>query len=55
MKILAKIFCCDIIPIAYEREKKIMKKVLLIGADGMLGGELRGRLEKIYDVTRNND
>ena len=28
-----------------------MKKVLLIGADGMLGGELRERLEKIYDVT----
>ena len=27
-----------------------MKKVLLIGADGMLGGELRERLEKIYDV-----
>ena len=28
-----------------------MKKVLLIGADGMLGGELKTRLEKIYDVT----
>ena len=28
-----------------------MKKVLLIGADGMLGGELRERLEKVYDVT----
>lgn len=28
-----------------------MKKVLLIGADGMLGGELKGRLEKKYDVT----
>ena len=28
-----------------------MKKVLLIGADGMLGGELRSRLEKNYDVT----
>ena len=28
-----------------------MKKILLIGADGMLGGELRERLEKIYDVT----
>lgn len=28
-----------------------MKKVLLIGADGMLGGELKGRLEKIYDVV----
>ena len=28
-----------------------MKKVLLIGADGMLGGDLRDRLEKIYDVT----
>ena len=28
-----------------------MKKVLLIGADGMLGAELRERLEKIYDVT----
>ena len=28
-----------------------MKKVLLIGADGMLGGDLRERLEKIYDVT----
>ena len=28
-----------------------MKKVLLIGADGMLGGELRERLEKIQDVT----
>lgn len=27
-----------------------MKKVLLIGADGMLGGELNERLEKIYDV-----
>ena len=27
-----------------------MKKVLLIGADGMLGGELRERLEKIYEV-----
>ena len=27
-----------------------MKKVLLIGADGMLGGELKQRLEKIYDV-----
>ena len=28
-----------------------MKKVLLIGADGMLGGVLKDRLEKIYDVT----
>ncbi len=28
-----------------------MKKVLLIGADGMLGGELKERLEKVYDVT----
>lgn len=28
-----------------------MKKVLLIGADGMLGGELRERLEKSYDVV----
>ena len=28
-----------------------MKKVLLIGADGMLGGELKERLEKNYDVT----
>ena len=28
-----------------------MKKVLLIGADGMLGGELKERLEKTYDVT----
>lgn len=28
-----------------------MKKVLLIGADGMLGGELKERLEKKYDVT----
>lgn len=27
-----------------------MKKVLLIGADGMLGGELRERLEKQYEV-----
>ena len=27
-----------------------MKKVLLIGADGMLGGELKNRLEKTYDV-----
>ncbi len=27
-----------------------MKKVLLIGADGMLGGELRERLEKKYEV-----
>ena len=27
-----------------------MKKVLLIGADGMLGGELKERLEKKYDV-----
>lgn len=27
-----------------------MKKVLLIGADGMLGGELKERLEKVYDV-----
>ena len=27
-----------------------MKKVLLIGADGMLGGELRERLEKNYEV-----
>lgn len=31
-----------------------MKKVLLIGADGMLGGELRERLEKNYEVVRNN-
>ena len=28
-----------------------MKKVFLIGADGMLGGELRERLEKNYDVV----
>ena len=28
-----------------------MKKVLLIGADGMLGGELKERLEKDYEVT----
>ncbi len=28
-----------------------MKKVFLIGADGMLGGELKERLEKKYDVT----
>ncbi|MBR3511421.1 MAG: dTDP-4-dehydrorhamnose reductase [Clostridia bacterium] len=28
-----------------------MKNVLLVGADGMLGGELRERLEKIYNVT----
>lgn len=28
-----------------------MKKVLLIGADGMLGGELRERLEKKYEVV----
>ena len=28
-----------------------MKKILLIGADGMLGGELKERLEKKYDVT----
>ena len=28
-----------------------MKKVLLIVADGMLGGELKERLEKIYDVV----
>lgn len=28
-----------------------MKKVLLIGADGMLGGELKERLEKIYEVV----
>lgn len=28
-----------------------MKKVLLIGADGMLGGELKERLEKNYEVT----
>ncbi len=28
-----------------------MKKVLLIGSDGMLGGELKERLEKKYDVT----
>ena len=28
-----------------------MKKVLLIGSDGMLGGELKERLEKNYDVT----
>lgn len=27
-----------------------MKKVLLIGSDGMLGGELKERLEKIYEV-----
>lgn len=27
-----------------------MKKVLLIGADGMLGGELKERLEKVYEV-----
>jgi dTDP-4-dehydrorhamnose reductase len=27
-----------------------MKKVLLIGADGMLGGELKERLEKNYDL-----
>ena len=28
-----------------------MKKVLLIGSDGMLGGELKERLEKNYEVT----
>ena len=28
-----------------------MKKVLLIGSDGMLGGELKERLEKKYDVV----
>lgn len=28
-----------------------MKKVFLIGADGMLGGELRERLEKKYEVV----
>ena len=28
-----------------------MKNVLLVGADGMLGGELRERLEKNYNVT----
>jgi dTDP-4-dehydrorhamnose reductase len=28
-----------------------MKKVFLIGADGMLGGELKERLEKKYDVV----
>lgn len=28
-----------------------MKKVLLIGADGMLGGELKERLEKKYEVV----
>lgn len=28
-----------------------MKKVLLIGADGMLGGELKEKLEKKYDVV----
>ncbi len=28
-----------------------MKKVLLVGADGMLGGELKERLEKKYEVT----
>ena len=28
-----------------------MKKVLLIGADGMLGGELKERLEKNYEVS----
>ena len=28
-----------------------MKNVLLVGADGMLGGELRERLQKIYNVT----
>lgn len=28
-----------------------MEKVFLIGADGMLGGELRERLEKKYEVT----
>ena len=27
-----------------------MKKIFLIGADGMLGGELKGRLEKKYEV-----
>ncbi len=27
-----------------------MKKVLLIGSDGMLGGELKERLEKNYEV-----
>ena len=31
----------------YNLEEK-MKKVLLIGADGMLGGELKERLEKKY-------
>ena len=33
-----------------KKGMKKMKKVLLIGADGMLGGELRERLEKKYDV-----
>ena len=28
-----------------------MKKIFLIGADGMLGGELKERLEKKYEVT----
>ena len=28
-----------------------MKKVFLIGADGMLGGELKERLEKNYEVV----
>ncbi len=28
-----------------------MKKVLLIGADGMLGGELKDRLEQKYEVV----
>lgn len=31
-----------------------MKKVLLIGADGMLGGELKDRLEKKYEVIGTN-
>ena len=34
-----------------EKKGYAMKKVLLIGADGMLGGELKERLEKNYDVV----
>ena len=40
----------DIILIS-NRESGRMKKVFLIGADGMLGGELKERLEKKYEVV----
>ncbi len=43
---------CDIIAMSkLNRMEDIMKKVLLIGADGMLGGELKERLEKKYEVA----